>query len=35
MEGVISLSYARIHKKEETKRLNNCPGNFVETFYKD
>ena len=35
MEGVISLPYARIHKKEETKRLNNRPGNFVETFYKD
>ena len=35
MEGVISLPCTRIHKKQETKRLNNRPGNFVETFYKD
>ena len=35
MQGVISLPRARIHKKAETKRLNNLPNNFVETFYKD
>ena len=35
MEGVISLPRTRIHKKEETKRLNNLPGNFVQTFYRD
>ena len=34
MQSVISLPRARIHKKEETKRLNNLPNNFVETFYK-
>ena len=26
---------ARIHKKEETKRLNNLPDNFVRNFYRD
>ena len=35
MQGVISLPCARIHKKEETKRLNNLPNNFFETFHKD
>ena len=35
MQGVISLPRTRIHKKAETKRLNNLPNNFVETFYKD
>ena len=34
MQGVISLPRARIRKKEETKRLNNLPNNFIETFYK-
>ena len=33
MQGVTSLPHARIHEKEETKRLNNLPNNFVETFY--
>lgn len=31
----MSLQRARIHKKEEPKRLNNLSGNFVEYFYKD
>ena len=31
----ISLPRNRIHKREETKRLNNLPSNFVESFYKD
>ena len=35
MYGVISVPHARIHKKEETKRLNNLLGNFVQTFYTD
>lgn len=35
MEDVISLPSASKHKKEETKRLNNLPGNFVQTFYRD
>ena len=35
MQGVISLRCPRIHKIEETKRLNNLPNTFVETFYKD
>ena len=35
MQGVMSLQRARIHKKEEPKRLNNLSGNFVEYFYKD
>ena len=35
MYGVISVSRARIHKKEETKRLNNLLGNFVQTFHTD
>ena len=34
MSGFISLSQNRIHKKEETKKL-NLPSNFVESFYKD
>ena len=24
-----------IHKKDPTKKLNNLPTNFVESFYKD
>ena len=35
MQAVLSLPRNRIHKKEETKRLKNLPGSFVETFYKD
>lgn len=35
MAGFIFLSCNRIHKKGETKRLNNLPSNFVESFYKD
>ena len=35
MQGVITLPHGRIPKKEETKRLNNLPGNLVESFYKD
>ena len=35
MQDVISLLHARIHKKEETKRLNNLPSNFVESIYRD
>ena len=27
--------HAKIHKKEPTKKLNNFPPNFVESFYKD
>ena len=27
--------HAKIHKKEPTKKLNNLPANFVESFYKD
>ena len=34
MSGFISLPRNRIHKKEETKKL-NLPSNFVESFYKD
>ena len=35
MAGFISLPRNRIHKKEETKRLNAFLSNFVESFYKD
>ena len=35
MPGFISFPRNRIHKKKETKRLNNLPSNFVESFYKD
>ena len=35
MQGLISLLHARINKKEETKRLNNLPSNFVESIYRD
>ena len=35
MAGFISLPRNRIHKKKETKRLNNLPCNFVESFYRD
>ena len=35
MEDVISLPSASKHKKEETKRINNLPGNFVQTFCRD
>ena len=35
MQDVISLLHARIRKKEETKRLNNLPSNFVESIYRD
>lgn len=35
MHDVIPLPCARIHKKEKIKRLNNPPGNFVESFNKD
>ena len=35
MATLISLPRNRIHKREETKRLNNLPSNFVESFYKD
>lgn len=35
MQDVISLLHARIHKKEEMKRLNNLPSNFVESIYRD
>ena len=34
MDGFISLPHARIHTKEPTKKLNNLPTNFVESFYK-
>ena len=34
MSGFISLLRNRIHKKEETKKL-NLLSNFVESFYKD
>ena len=34
MSGFISLPCYRIHKKEETKKL-NLPSNFVEFLYKD
>ena len=34
MNGFISLPRNRIHKKEETKKL-DLPSNFVESFYKD
>ena len=34
MSGFISLPRNRIHKKEETKKL-NLPGNFVESVCKD
>ena len=34
MSGFISTPRNRIHKKEETKKL-NLPSNFVESFYKD
>ena len=34
MSGFISLPRNRIHKKEETKKL-NLPSNFVESFCKD
>ena len=32
MHGVISLLRARIHKKEETKRLNNLPATLLNLF---
>ena len=35
MDGFISLTHARIHKKVETKILNNLASNFVEHFYRD
>ena len=35
MDSFTALSDARIHKKEETKILNNLPSNFVESFYRD
>ena len=35
MDGFISLLRVGIHKKESTKKLNNLPTNFVESFYKD
>ena len=35
MAGFIPLPRNRIHKKEETKRLNNLPSIFVQPFYKD
>ena len=35
MAAFISLTGNRIHKKEETKRLNNLSSNFAESFYKD
>ena len=34
MSEFISLPRNRIHKNEETKKI-NLPGNFVESFYKD
>ena len=34
MSDFISLLCNRIHKREETKKL-NPPSNFVESFYKD
>ena len=34
MSDFISLPRNRIHKKEETKKLNSA-SNFVEPFYKD
>ena len=35
MDGFIYLPCAKIHKKDPTKKLNNLPTNFVESFYKD
>ena len=35
MDGFIYLPCAKIHKKDPTKKLNNFPTNFVESFYKD
>ena len=35
VDGFISLPRARIYKKEPTKKLNNLPTNFIESFYKD
>ena len=35
MDGFISLPRARIHKKEEIKRLNNLLSNFAESFSRD
>ena len=35
MDSFISLPCARIHRKEETKRLNNLPSNFIESFHKN
>ena len=35
MDDFIYLPCAGIHKKEEKKRLNNLPSNFVEYFYRD
>ena len=35
MAGFISLPRNGTHKKEETKRLNILPSNFVEFFYRD
>ena len=35
MDGSIYLPCAKIHKKDPTKKLNNLPTNFVESFYKD
>ena len=34
MSGYISLPWNRIHKKEETIKL-NLPNNFMESSYKD
>ena len=34
MNGFISVPRGRVHKKEETKKL-NLPSNFFESFYKD
>ena len=35
VDGFISLPRARIYEKEPTKKLNNLPTNFIESFYKD
>ena len=35
IDAFISLSHARIHKKESTKKLSDPPINFVECFCKD
>ena len=35
MDGSTYLPCAKIHKKDPTKKLNNLPTNFVESFYKD